>query len=334
MSSKICSSCKEIKSKTEFGKSSGRKDGLNVYCKSCAKEKSKISLTKTNLKPKLKLVNKFCKNCSTDKPIEDFYKNKNSLDGLGTYCKSCDKQIRKNNYDGMKLKEKKVPEEKKCNICNEIKHKSYFYTANTSSDGLNKVCIECCKKFSVEYLSSNRKRNLGANPLNIEKIVCSLCKQEKSIENFHKNVTAYHGYNHRCKECTNEEQKSFYKKYFLNNRSKVLEKSRSYKKSDKGRLTGRLSNRRRRARLKQNYHDKYNENEVYEQFDYRCFNCDSEENLTIDHIVPIFLGGHDAEYNLSVLCGKCNSSKGHKHPKIFYTEEKIKLLEDTKNQRI
>jgi len=41
-----------------------------------------------------------------------------------------------------------------------------------------------------------------------------------------------------------------------------------------------------------------------------CQRCGTEDNLTVDHIVPRKLGGDDNLNNLEVLCGSCNSSKG------------------------
>lgn len=43
---------------------------------------------------------------------------------------------------------------------------------------------------------------------------------------------------------------------------------------------------------------------------YSCTNCGSKENLSIDHIVPIRLGGSDSDDNLQTLCVSCNSKKG------------------------
>ena len=44
----------------------------------------------------------------------------------------------------------------------------------------------------------------------------------------------------------------------------------------------------------------------------KCLKCGAMKELTIDHIVPIVLGGKDENYNLQTLCNKCNSWKGEK----------------------
>ena len=41
-----------------------------------------------------------------------------------------------------------------------------------------------------------------------------------------------------------------------------------------------------------------------------CQRCGTEDNLSVDHIVPRSLGGTDNLDNLEVLCSSCNSSKG------------------------
>lgn len=41
-----------------------------------------------------------------------------------------------------------------------------------------------------------------------------------------------------------------------------------------------------------------------------CVQCESVEDLAIDHIIPLARGGTNALENLQVLCGTCNSKKG------------------------
>ena len=41
-----------------------------------------------------------------------------------------------------------------------------------------------------------------------------------------------------------------------------------------------------------------------------CQICGTEENLTVDHVIPRRLGGTDELWNLQVLCKMHNSMKG------------------------
>lgn len=49
---------------------------------------------------------------------------------------------------------------------------------------------------------------------------------------------------------------------------------------------------------------------VFGRDGYRCADCGSTEDLTLDHIHPWSRGGSDTEDNLRVLCRSCNSRKG------------------------
>ncbi len=49
---------------------------------------------------------------------------------------------------------------------------------------------------------------------------------------------------------------------------------------------------------------------ILARFNHQCSSCGSNENIHIDHIVPICRGGLDDESNKQVLCQTCNLSKG------------------------
>jgi len=51
---------------------------------------------------------------------------------------------------------------------------------------------------------------------------------------------------------------------------------------------------------------------IYKKDEDKCKKCGSQENLTIDHILPLSQGGSDKDKNLQTLCEKCNLEKGHK----------------------
>ena len=73
---------------------------------------------------------------------------------------------------------------------------------------------------------------------------------------------------------------------------------------------------------------------IKEQWNHECAYCGSEENLTIDHIVPQSKGGMDNTKNVVCCCHSCNQHKGHDHWKLwyvqqdFYSEERFNKIEE------
>lgn len=53
-------------------------------------------------------------------------------------------------------------------------------------------------------------------------------------------------------------------------------------------------------------------NKIYKRDNYQCKQCNSKNNLTIDHIFPFAKGGITEESNLQTLCKSCNSRKNAK----------------------
>jgi Tfp pilus tip-associated adhesin PilY1 len=92
---KVCSACKIEKNITFFGRSINRKDGLDVYCKECNKEKRKKwhnenILKNKDINPYLDLnKTKTCWKCQIKKSITNFGIAKRNKDGLNTMCKKC-----------------------------------------------------------------------------------------------------------------------------------------------------------------------------------------------------------------------------------------------------
>jgi len=49
---------------------------------------------------------------------------------------------------------------------------------------------------------------------------------------------------------------------------------------------------------------------VWKRDEGRCCYCASNDELQLDHIIPVALGGSNDEANIQVLCGPCNRQKG------------------------
>lgn len=50
---------------------------------------------------------------------------------------------------------------------------------------------------------------------------------------------------------------------------------------------------------------------IKESWGHKCAYCGSEDNITIDHIIPQSKGGSDTTKNVVCCCHSCNHDKGH-----------------------
>jgi hypothetical protein len=74
--------------------------------------------------------------------------------------------------------------------------------------------------------------------------------------------------------------------------------------------------------------------QIREKWDHKCAYCESEENLTLDHVVPQSKGGLDITRNVVCCCKFCNHSKGQTpweewyYNQDFFTQENYKKICD------
>jgi hypothetical protein len=62
-------------------------------------------------------------------------------------------------------------------------------------------------------------------------------------------------------------------------------------------------------------------NSIKNKWEYKCAYCGSDNELTIDHIVPQSKGGSDYTTNVVCCCKICNQSKGHLPWKEWYKNQ-------------
>jgi 5-methylcytosine-specific restriction endonuclease McrA len=89
------------------------------------------------------------------------------------------------------------------------------------------------------------------------------------------------------------------KKYYSSAKGKVWIINMNHKRRE------RITNGNKRVTL-QDIKD------VYNRCKYQCINCNTKDNLTIDHIIPLSKGGMHEYSNLQILCSKCNMRKSNK----------------------
>jgi 5-methylcytosine-specific restriction endonuclease McrA len=177
---------------------------------------------------------------------------------------------------------------------------------------------------------------------------CSRCKQILPYEAFNKKASTPTGYNSACRECANamkrdmspkqrERKNAKNRKYRAENREAVkLTNRKQYLNKREERIAAAIlwieNNRElhslyqrrnahkhrernagyaraRRAKLKLNGTYAISLQEVRNLISKPCFYCGKIGKSTIDHVIPIELGGVDGIGNLVPACKSCNSSK-------------------------
>lgn len=62
---------------------------------------------------------------------------------------------------------------------------------------------------------------------------------------------------------------------------------------------------------------------VKQRFNHKCFKCDNDTALEIDHHLPLVDGYGLNIKNAVLLCRSCNARKGSRHPNKFYSCDQL-----------
>lgn len=240
--SRVCTECKTEKLFKFFHKSLRGKFGLASKCKDCRGNAAKrVKIIKRLEREEAKRLipvaietHKICPNCQENKEIEMFPLDKRSSK-YGRKCRECVKKDRANKKEALKAKAEtlfKAQQENhapiKCKKCGVEKDVSLFdYNYKKPYPNCYDKCKECLEKYKITR--NKRKKELlllkqeTQLPPPASKI-CSKCNLERDISLFlgHKLGVPY--YRTDCKICKSEAGRI----YRLENREKILAKSRAY----------------------------------------------------------------------------------------------------------
>jgi hypothetical protein len=97
VSEKLCRDCGELRPVSEFTRDRARRDGLSFYCKVHARQRVLSSKDARKGPPKRRHPRatpvapgyKWCPDCATVKPLEEFVRNATQPSGRAPYCKPC-----------------------------------------------------------------------------------------------------------------------------------------------------------------------------------------------------------------------------------------------------
>lgn len=178
---------------------------------------------------------------------------------------------------------------KYCYVCKQVKRSA----GNTST-----TCLYC-EAVGVKY--------------------CASCNTTKPLEQFEQRRTKVGS---TCKACKNAKQNKRYKtdESF---KQGMLQSARQYSNNryatdEDFRASEQVRKQLRRALGSLTTKEWQN---ICERYNYSCAYCGEQTNLTIEHIVPILMGGKTNAANIVPACQSCNSSKQSSDLVEWYTKQ-------------
>ena len=198
---------------------------------------------------------------------------------------------------------------KKCFKCGKIKDIADFHKNKSRKDGHTEICKDCAKTSSNLWYSENKDR---------------AAKRSKEYRSIHKDNLLQ-----RAREWimnNPDKRKEIANRYYHNHKQlkgrpvaniqRNIEKARERTKQwIKNNPEKRAEQQRNRRALKRGNGGKITAVEweaLKKKYDYTCLCCKRKEPeiiLTLDHVIPLKLGGQNIIDNAQPLCFSCNSSK-------------------------
>lgn len=239
---------------------------------------------------------KRCSCCKIEKQTDDFHKSKSQKDGLNNQCKECVHENGKRNAESIKISKRLRYERNK----EDIKRKSKIYRTN--------------------HPEVEKKRSASENRLN--------WIAEYRIKNKTKISDRWQQYYAKNRDRINTVKL----KWYHDNKKRAALKHRKWAMENKWSVSKRSHDYRARKR---NAEGSYSSKELvlfWNFYGRKCLRCDSADDMTIDHVIPLLSGGSNYITNLQPLCRSCNSKK---LAVDFRTPEQVSLFNEAlERQRV
>lgn len=226
------------------------------------------------------MLTKVCKKCKLDLDVDEFFKNKNTKDGLHTWCKSCYREYQIKYYAKNKIRI--IEASKNYDIKNQEKVRERnrkHYIANRE------------KLLLISKENSKRNTMLGQN---------NKRKEKQKIYRMNRKVSEY------CKQ------------WYIENKEKISENHKQYFKTHLEEF--RIYNQKRRALKKSLVSNLTTKQWINIKLYFKncCCYCGKELPLTQEHFISVSKSGEYSLNNIVPSCQHCNSSKATKDFEIWY----------------
>jgi 5-methylcytosine-specific restriction endonuclease McrA len=158
-------------------------------------------------------------------------------------------------------------------------------------------------RFSLEnkMINENKKCSKCGRPGEFRKgkNVCKLCNAERAK---------------RWYEASLEKQKANVKRWYEANLEKVKANGKRWREANPEKRAALDHARRTRVAGNGGRYTAQEWKDLCNHYGNRCLSCGrTDVKLTVDHVIPLKLGGVNTIENLQPLCKNCNSSKGASH---------------------
>ena len=120
-------------------------------------------------------------------------------------------------------------------------------------------------------------------------------------------------------ECGRIRDRERKREYCHRHRDEYRERARAWRKTEAGRAHSAREYNKRRRLLEGAVQVPWLRSEIAERDGWECYLCGSEiepDDLNIDHVKPLSLGGDDAPWNVAATHAACNFSKWNSFPEV------------------
>ncbi len=280
---------------------------------------------------------KICSQCDQSKDLSYYSKDCTKKDGLCNACKQCKSEYKKvyTKQNAEKISKYNFEWKQKYFKING-KHSGCKYSPQ-ELEQRNILATELRNK-RVLNAKRNQKRFTELKLIVFDKSLithkrCNDCKKTISVSDYHKDSFRNNLYSTRCKYCqsqiseirkikgTRKIENAKYRKtelYKLNNKHRYL--------TDKYKMQSIIRREKKSSLGESNHIPKKLNTLVKERFEYQCFQCGANNDLTIDHHYPLSKGKRLTLDNAVLLCRSCNSKTNKKFPEDYYNYAEIERL--------
>ena len=265
---------------------------------------------------KISTIKKECKKCKEYFALDAFSKRDGKYTSVCLFCKrKRGREYYKNNKEKVDAKNREYAKNNKEKLS--AYYKEYSIVNKEKIKNYHK---EHKKKYPEKYKNWSRKY-IAENKEKIKKYLKEWRSGRKDKINeqararYHKNKDKILAQKRKKYNDNKEHMHEYQKQWRADHPDSVSKYLSKYQKNNLDKHA--QKQHRRRAKIAQNGDDKYSVQDwknLCNTYGNKCLCCGKTNiKLTVDHVLPIKMGGRNIIENIQPLCKSCNSKKGARH---------------------